>query len=81
MKKKLFFYFHSPISREQREIENALVIFNIKDRDLFGISNQYVAECFIPFAEIEHSNSTEQKHLTLNRPMTTGLFRILLIKN
>lgn len=73
-----FFFFSilvfsfSPISKEQRAVENAMVMFSVKDRDLFGISNQYIADCFITFAEIEGIDRMEQKHLTLNRPTTTG---------
>lgn len=52
-----------------------MLILSVKDRDLFGISNQYVAECFITFAEIERSDGVQQIHLTLNRPNTTGSFK------
>lgn len=53
-----------------------MLILSVKDRDLFGISNQYVAECNITFAEIKCSDGVEQIHLTLNRPNTTGLFKL-----
>lgn len=51
-----------------------MLILSVKDRDLFGISNQYVAECYITFAEIKRSDGVQQIHLTLNRPNTSGLF-------
>lgn len=72
----IFHTIFSPISREQQEIENAMLILSVKDRDLFGISNQYVAECYITFAEIKRTDGVQQIHLALNRPKTTGLFTI-----
>lgn len=53
-------------------MDNAVVVFSVKDRDLFGISNQYVAECFISFEEIARGDKTEQKHLKLSRPTSSG---------
>lgn len=50
---------------------DALIVFTVKDRDLFGISNQYLAECFITMAEINGADRAEQKDLTLNRPHST----------
>lgn len=54
-----------------------MLILSVKDRDLFGYSNQYVAECYITFDEIKRSDGVEQKHLSLNRPNTIGLFKSL----
>ncbi|XP_053660620.1 protein unc-13 homolog 4B [Anopheles marshallii] len=57
---------------EQRSIPNALIMFSIKDKDLFGMSNQYLAECYLSFNEIADisgdSGKIEQKHLILTRP-------------
>lgn len=69
-----FFYPNSPISKEQRSIENALIMFCIKDQDLFGISNKYVAEGFVTFEQIARTGRLEQMHLKLSRPTVTGLF-------
>lgn len=59
-------------------MDNALLIFSIKDRDYFGISNQFVAECFISFEDIGKADPTEQIHLMLSRPNTTGLFFVAI---
>uniref|UniRef100_A0A182PAH8 Uncharacterized protein n=1 Tax=Anopheles epiroticus TaxID=199890 RepID=A0A182PAH8_9DIPT len=57
---------------EQRAIPNALIMFSIKDKDLFGMSNQYLAECYLSFNDIAdisaNSGKIEQKHLILTRP-------------
>lgn len=69
----MFFFLHfSPISNEQRMMKDALIILTVKDRDYFGISNQFVSECFISFEEIENGDPMEQRHLNLSRPNTTG---------
>lgn len=55
-------------------MQTALVQFSVKDKDLFGISNQYVADCFVTFAEIENGDKQQQIHLKLNKPSTLGEF-------
>lgn len=71
----------SPISREQRALKKAMIIFSVKDRDLFGISNQHVGEGFYLFEDIENSNSLDQKQLKLSRPRTTGSLHLLIVLN
>lgn len=52
----------------------AIILFCVKDKDLFGITNQYIAECFLTFEDIEKmNNSCEQIHLKLSRPKNTGM--------
>uniref|UniRef100_A0A182J7R8 Munc13-4 n=1 Tax=Anopheles atroparvus TaxID=41427 RepID=A0A182J7R8_ANOAO len=64
--------FEIKFTPEQRAIPNALIMFSIKDKDLFGMSNQYLAECYLSFNDIadvsEDSGKIEQKHLVLTRP-------------
>jgi len=61
-----------PLTSEQRAMGTALILFCVKDKDLFGITNQYIAECFLTFEDIEKmNNSCEQIHLKLSRPKTT----------
>ncbi|XP_055524465.1 protein unc-13 homolog 4B isoform X3 [Wyeomyia smithii] len=59
-------------TQDQRAIENAVILFSVKDKDLFGMSNQYLAECFLCFSDIadisKESGKIEQKHLKLTRP-------------
>lgn len=54
--------------------EDALIVFTVKDRDLFGISNQYLADCFITMAQIASGDIAEQKDLALNRPQSIGQY-------
>lgn len=46
----------------------------MKDQDLFGISNKYIAECFVTFEQIVSTDPSEQMHLKLSRPTVTGSF-------
>jgi BAI1-associated protein 3 len=51
-------------------------MFSVKDKDYFGMSNQYLAESFISFSEIadvtSDSGKIQQIHLKLNRPKKLG---------
>lgn len=51
-------------------MHNAVVMFSVKDKDLFGYSNQYIAECYLIFQNIPDDYS-DQIHLKLNRPTCT----------
>lgn len=62
----------SPMTSEQRSGNSNLVIFSIKDRDFFGITNTFLSECSISFGEIDQNNRREQKHLKLSRPTMAG---------
>ncbi|XP_058467926.1 protein unc-13 homolog 4B isoform X4 [Malaya genurostris] len=57
---------------EQRLVKDAVILFSVKDKDLFGMSNQYLAECYMSFNDIadvsSESGKIEQKHLRLTRP-------------
>lgn len=57
------------LTEEQRK-QNSLILFSIKDKDLFGRS-QYIAECYITFADLM-ANENEQIHMELSRPEYTG---------
>uniref|UniRef100_A0A1I8PQW5 Protein unc-13 homolog 4B n=1 Tax=Stomoxys calcitrans TaxID=35570 RepID=A0A1I8PQW5_STOCA len=61
--------FSIKLNDEQR-IQNSLIQFSIKDKDLFGMTNQYIAECYISFADIM-ANENEQIHMELSRPEYT----------
>ncbi|XP_074030466.1 C2 and C2B_Munc13-like domain-containing protein staccato isoform X3 [Leptinotarsa decemlineata] len=60
------------LSQDQRRIEDGLILFSVKDKDLLGYNNQYIGEAFLPFCDIEESTSpieyTSQVHLQLGRP-------------
>uniref|UniRef100_A0A8D8CI16 Protein unc-13 homolog D n=3 Tax=Culex pipiens TaxID=7175 RepID=A0A8D8CI16_CULPI len=57
---------------DQRNVKDAIILFSVKDKDLFGMSNQYLAECYLSFNDIAditgESGKIEQKHLILTRP-------------
>ncbi|XP_016841256.1 protein unc-13 homolog 4B isoform X1 [Nasonia vitripennis] len=64
--------FSIPLTPEQRKIENAIVMFEVKDKDF--LRTKFVAECFLPFSEIPETDShqgfgsLDQIHLKLSRP-------------
>jgi hypothetical protein len=64
------------LSDEQRKMNEAIILFSVKDHDYFGMANQYVAESFIMFKDLAdiagESGSIKQMHLTLTRPQTEG---------
>lgn len=63
-----------PLTPEQRAMPTAIILFCVKDKDYFGITNQYIAECFLTFQDIANMpNSCEQIHLKLTRPKNTGI--------
>lgn len=75
--KILIVYFSCRIlTPEQRNYKNGLVVFNVKDKDMFGMSNQYLAEAFLHFSEIpdtsEDIRGLPQVHLMLSRPTKLG---------
>lgn len=61
---------------DQRNVKDAIILFSVKDKDLFGMSNQYLAECYLSFNDIAditgESGKIEQKHLILTRPYRLG---------
>ncbi|KAL5288048.1 hypothetical protein ACFFRR_008722 [Megaselia abdita] len=59
--------FNIVMNEEQRSLRTALLVFSVKDRDMFGMSNQYIAEAYLTIEDIENSNY-EQIHMTLSRP-------------
>ncbi|XP_055903171.1 protein unc-13 homolog 4B [Eupeodes corollae] len=62
--------FKVQLTTEHREQEDNMLVFSIKDRDLFGMSSQYLAECYLSFADIIEANG-EQIRLNLSRPEYT----------
>lgn len=64
------------MSDEQRSMKEAIILFTVKDKDYFGMSNQYVADAYLMFEDIEDvtndSGSIKQLHLNLSRPQNEG---------
>ncbi|XP_015184155.1 PREDICTED: protein unc-13 homolog D-like isoform X7 [Polistes dominula] len=64
--------FNIPLTEEQRAIEDAIVAFEVKDKDF--LRTRFMAEAFLAFGEISEMGpdkgmeSMEQIHLKLSRP-------------
>ncbi|XP_012162614.1 protein unc-13 homolog 4B isoform X2 [Ceratitis capitata] len=55
------------LTEEQLLMHNSIILFSIKDKDLFGVTSQYIAECYITFADLM-GNENEQILMELSRP-------------
>lgn len=57
-------------------MDDAIIIFSVKDEDYFGMSNQYLADAFLMFKDIaditSDTGSIQQLHLKLTRPQNEG---------
>lgn len=69
-------FFHRTLTDEQRNKQNAIILFSVKDQDYFGMANQYVADAFLMFKDItditRDSGTVKQMHLNLTRPQSAG---------
>ncbi|XP_022115122.2 protein unc-13 homolog 4B isoform X2 [Pieris rapae] len=61
-----------PLSPEQRNTQDGLLHFVIKDKDMFSVSNTFVGEAYVHFSEVPDTpapiSSLQQQHLPLSRP-------------
>ncbi|EDW84880.2 uncharacterized protein Dwil_GK12905, isoform B [Drosophila willistoni] len=62
--------FNINLTPDQKSAQDSLILFSIKDKDLFGMSSQYLAECYITFADLMAFEG-EQILLNLSRPEYT----------
>lgn len=64
------------LTDDQRRMGEAVILFSVKDKDYFGMSNQYVADAFLMFKDIaditSDSGCIKQLHLKLTRPQNEG---------
>lgn len=80
------FIFTRTLTDEQRSMKDAIILFSVKDKDYFGMANQYVADAFLMLSDItdisQDSGSIKQMHLKLTRPQNEneGKFPVELIK-
>lgn len=65
-------FHYSALTSDQVRVKNALILFSVKDKDYFGMANQYIAEALLSFEEILNGSASEQLHLTLTRPNNLG---------
>ncbi|XP_065220608.1 protein unc-13 homolog 4B-like isoform X2 [Planococcus citri] len=62
------------LANDQAKIKDALVMFVMKDQDLFGATNDYMAEAFVPLNDVdkvEPNKYPKMRNLKLNRPKNT----------
>lgn len=64
--------FSIALTEEQLAVKEPLLLFSVKDKDLFGMANQYIAETLISLETIQSGQAQEQIHLTLTRPNNLG---------
>lgn len=70
--------FSIPLTDEQLNVKNALMLFSVKDKDLFGMANQYIAESLLDFDTVRSGGGgSDQVHLTLTRPNNLGEWHIV----
>ncbi|XP_044262026.1 protein unc-13 homolog 4B isoform X2 [Tribolium madens] len=57
---------------DYKDVENGLVLFSVKDKDMLGYNNQYIGEAFLHFKDIDSSSTPiddlPQIQLALSRP-------------
>lgn len=61
------------LTPDQKNVNDGLVIFTVKDKDFLGMNNQFIGEAFVKFSDIvdsiENINNLPQRHLPLHRPL------------
>lgn len=71
------------LSDDQRKMNDAIILFSVKDKDYFGMSSQYVADAFMMFQDIaditSDSGTIKQLHLKLTRPQNEGKRHLIII--
>ncbi|XP_034475507.1 protein unc-13 homolog 4B isoform X2 [Drosophila innubila] len=72
--------FSIDLNEEQRNNENSLILFSVKDKDLFGMTSQYIAECYITFADLIACQN-EQILMNLCRPEYTDSVTLRALEN
>lgn len=64
--------FKIALTEDQLRTKNPIVLFSVKDKDLFGMANQYIAETLLSLDAIQSGSAVDQVHLTLTRPNNMG---------
>lgn len=77
-KNKILFFYSSSLTTDHKSIEDAILVFEVKDKDF--LRTKFMAEAFLNFSEIpetgpdQHIETLEQIHLKLSRPITKSEF-------
>lgn len=70
-----------PLTPEQRAMSDAIIVFCVKETDMFGVSHRYNAECYLSFNEITDITGdvgkVQQILMPLTRPTKTGNYKTL----
>lgn len=69
--------FEIQLTEEQMRVKSPLLLFSVKDKDLFGMANQYIAETLLGLETVLAGEARDQIHLTLTRPSNMGEWRVL----
>ncbi|XP_051863663.1 protein unc-13 homolog 4B isoform X6 [Drosophila albomicans] len=72
--------FSVDLKEDQRKNGNSLILFNIKDKDLFGITSQHIGECYITFADLRACQE-EQILMNLCRPEYSDSMALRALEN
>ncbi|KAL7740193.1 hypothetical protein ACLKA6_003899 [Drosophila palustris] len=72
--------FSIDLNEEQRNNENSLILFSVKDKDLFGMTSQHIAECYVTFADLIACDD-EQILMNLSRPEYTDSVALRALEN
>uniref|UniRef100_A0A336MP88 CSON004614 protein n=1 Tax=Culicoides sonorensis TaxID=179676 RepID=A0A336MP88_CULSO len=69
--------FSVPLTPEQRAMSDAIIVFCVKETDMFGVSHRYNAECYLTFNEITDITGdvgkVQQILLPLTKPTKTAI--------
>ncbi|XP_018323999.1 protein unc-13 homolog 4B isoform X2 [Agrilus planipennis] len=57
------------LTSEQKNIKDGLLLFSIRDKDLFGMNTQFIGEAFLHFNEIAQSTESIESHPQLQLPI------------
>ncbi|XP_076396434.1 C2 and C2B_Munc13-like domain-containing protein staccato isoform X1 [Megachile rotundata] len=76
--------FNIPLTTEQRSTEDAIIAFELKDKDF--LRSRFMAEAFLPFSEVPETGpdkgieTLDQIHLKLSRPTSRNTETIQALK-
>lgn len=72
------FLIYRNLPSDFRDIQDPLVLFSVKDKDMLGYNNQYIGEAYLHFKDIDKSSQAienlPQMRLCLCRPTDLSQF-------
>ncbi|XP_045469629.1 protein unc-13 homolog 4B isoform X2 [Harmonia axyridis] len=77
--------FEIKLSDEQRLMDDGLLLFSVKDKDLLGYNNKHIGEAFIHFRDIIDTegplSALPQVHLQLSRPVNVDALTVKALEH